>query len=285
MSPAVELLLCILQPADLHAKCVHTHQQGVLCSRHGEDGLQQELTATVANLPLNLPEQLEAFHCLGKESAVDRTAVTRRDLLELCGSAETRRVQVIHPVLACCDCSLTCSCTAITDCGCFLMWSLVVIASVLGDMPRIVPGMKVVMFSHTALCQAVGAAYLKSAARLAAPQQRRQQICAMQYVACISAVQSPPIWHMLTRVLSSQTTQPAGQDNCAASSWQQVTHAAIMLTLHQCTGNLSCVTATLCDLLQHNSGGKVNLSSSQQSRPSTAQCRWDCQEAGGPRSC
>ena len=71
---------------------MHTRQQGVPCSRHGEDGLQQELTATVANMPLNLPEQLEAFRCAGKEGAHDRPAVTRRDLLELCGSAETRRV-------------------------------------------------------------------------------------------------------------------------------------------------------------------------------------------------
>lgn len=58
------------------------------------DKTQKELTAFIASLPPNLPELLNGFNLLRTEASSDGAAVTQRDLLELCGPAQTRKVRL-----------------------------------------------------------------------------------------------------------------------------------------------------------------------------------------------
>lgn len=77
-----------------NSSCAHKHitaASGLLCGRSTVEACQQ-LGTLVANLPLNLPEQLQSMQMAG---ATGQGAVSRRDLMKLCGHASTKQVELL----------------------------------------------------------------------------------------------------------------------------------------------------------------------------------------------
>lgn len=79
----VKVLEC---KSTLNQHCVHDTRPGAKKTQ------KKELTALIAKLPSNLPELLNGFCSSRTESTSDSGTMTRRDLLELCGSADTKKV-------------------------------------------------------------------------------------------------------------------------------------------------------------------------------------------------